>query len=170
MANQEKQANGKLPTIIRANNEDITSAFGLIAGLQEIKIAINSRFAQRFKAVPNGWRNAKMIYSVMNNLLDDVLLTFPPEKLVSMQRMMPHMKFKLYCGASASKMEDDKLVLLEKDLDVLMEYAHEQCKLCFDQDCKRCRLGKVLDGVCAYDRDESSWANIDIVAVMNHGE
>ena len=167
MGNPEKQANGKNIPIIRANNEAVTTALGLIAALQEMKVALDSKFLQRFKAVPNGYRNAKMIFSVLNKLIDDVLMTFPVEKLESMQRMMPYMKFKILCGVSVSNVENDNVVLSEKTLDTLVLAAHDgKCKMCIDQNCKRCALGKALDGLCSYDREDGSWATIDIERML----
>ena len=163
MGNPEKQASGKPIPVIRANNEAVTTALGLIAALQEMKVALDSRFLQRFKAVPNGYRNARLIFSLLNKLIDDVLLTFPVEKLESMQRMLPHMKFQIHCGPSVSKINNDEVIISEKNLDALVLAAHDgKCKLCIDQNCKRCKLGKALDGLCCYDREDGSWATIDI--------
>ncbi len=149
-----------IPTI-RANREEINAAFGLLACLQEMKKA-EETIKRRFKAVPNGWRNIRMIETVLGNMIDDLLLTYPIEKLCSMQRMMPHMKFRLSCGVSASKVREDECIIDQKDLHTLSVFAHEQCKLCVDQNCGRCKLGKVFDGILCDDRDDRSWANVDI--------
>ena len=163
MDTREKNPSGNDIPVIRANNEAVTTALGLLAALQEMKVALDSKFLQRIKAVPNGYRNARLIFVLLNNLLDDVLLTFPAEKLESMQRMLPHMKFKILCGVSASKVDNDSVVLSEKNLDALVLAAHDgKCKLCIDQNCSRCALGKALDGLCSYDREDGSWATIDI--------
>ncbi len=151
-----------IPTI-RANKEHVNSALGLMACLQELKQA--EQMKKRFQAIPHGWRDLRMLEAVLSNLIDDVLQTFPVEKLVSMQRMLPHMKYKLQCGATASKLNDDECIIAEKDLDTLTAYAHEQCKLCVEENCNRCPLGKVLDGIVCDDRDGRSWANIDIGGV-----
>lgn len=168
MGNPEKQANGNNIPIIRSNNEAVSTALGLIAALQEMKVALDSKFLQRIKAVPNGYRNARLIFVLLNNLIDDVLLTFPAEKLESMQRMLPHMKFKILCGVSASKVDNDSVVISEKNLDTLVLAAHDgKCKLCIEQNCSRCALGKALDGLCCYDREDGSWATIDIEKELN---
>lgn len=147
---------------IRANNEAVTTELSLIASYQEIQRAINSPFAQRFKAVPGGWRDANMLRSVLSKLIDNTLLTFPHEKLVSMQRMLPHMKYKVQCGVTASKLGSDECIVTENDLDTLSYYAHETCKLCVEQNCNRCPLGKTFDRTLTLDRDGSSWAFIDL--------
>lgn len=157
MGSREKKPIG----IIRANKEEINCAFGLLAGLQEIKVA-QEKMERRFRAIPYGWRNIRMIEAVLGNVIDDLLLTYPIEKLCSMQRMMPHMKFQLHCGVSASKLRDNECIIDEDVLNTLSVSAHEQCKLCFDQNCNRCKLGKALDSILTNDREGRSWANIDI--------
>lgn len=147
--------------VIRANKEDVSLAFGLLAGLQEIKKS-RETMERRFRAIPNGYRNIRMLETVLGNTIDDLLLTYPLEKLCSMQRMMPHMTFRLHCGVSASKLRNDECIIEENDLNTLSIFAHEQCKMCIDQNCSRCKLGKVLDGILCHDRDGRSWANIDI--------
>lgn len=149
------------PPVIRANKDDINCAFGLIASLQEIKKAERA-MPRRFRAIRNGWRNVRMIETVLSNMIDDLLQTYPLEKLVSMQRMMPHMTFNLHCGVSASKLNEHQCIVTEKDLDTLAIFAHDQCKLCIDQQCSRCPLGKAFDSILTEDRDGRSWANIDI--------
>lgn len=161
MESRVKNPTGNDIPTIRANKEEISCAFGLLAGLQEMKKA-EETMERRFRAIPNGWRNIRMIETVLGNMIDDLLQTYPLEKLVSMQRMLPHMKYKVQCGASASKLDNDECIIAEKDLNVLSIFAHEHCKMCFEQDCNRCKLGKVLDGILTDDRDGRSWACIDI--------
>ena len=163
MDTRAKNPTGSNIPTIRANKDHVNSALGLMACLQELKAA--EQMEKRFRAVPHGWRNLRMLEAVLSNLIDDILQTFPVEKLVSMQRMLPHMKYKLQCGATASKLNDDECIIAEKDLDILTSYAHEQCKLCVEENCNRCPLGKVLDGIVCDDRDGRSWANIDIGGV-----
>lgn len=162
MENPAKNPSGNIP-VIRSNKEEINCAFGLLASLQEMKKA-EKTMERRFRAIPYGWRNIRMVESVLGKLIDDLLQTYPIEKLCSMQRMMPHMTFRLHCGVSASKMNEDECIVAEKDLDTLSVFAHEQCKLCIEQNCDRCKLGKVLDSIITDDRDGRSWANIDIEA------
>lgn len=159
MDTRAKNPSGNIPTI-PSNKAHVNSALGLMACLQELKQA--EQMKKRFQAIPNGWRNLRMLEAVLSNLIDDLLLTYPVEKLISMRRMLPHMKYRLQCGATASKLNDDECIIAEKDLDILTEYAHEQCKMCFDRDCNRCPLGKVLDGIVCDDREGRSWSNIDI--------
>lgn len=160
MANPAKNPIGNNIPTIPSNKAAISMALGMMACLQEFKNAEQQK--KRFQAIPHGWRDLRMIESVLSRLIDDLLQTYPLPKLVSMQRMMPHMTYRLHFGASASQLNEDECIISEDELHTLSVFAHEQCKLCFEQNCDRCKLGKILDGIRCDDRDGGSWANIDI--------
>lgn len=123
----------------------------------------------RFKAIPNGKRDIKMLSTVLDRVVQDLCCTFPVEKLESIKRMLPHMRYKTHFGMSASNMGDDECVIQSQDLVVITKFAHEQCKICIDQNCRRCKLGKVLDRVCMHDRNDGSWAYVDFDQLREHG-
>ena len=152
--------------VVRTNKKDIDRIFGMMAGLQEL-VCASEEMEKRFRVIPYGWRDLKMCIAVMRKLIDNVVLTVPPEKLLSMQRMLPRMKFKLICGVQPSKMGEDECVISMKDADTLCYYAHEQCKFCVEQKCARCPLAKVLDSVMTYDRNGVSWASVDLEAMRD---
>lgn len=153
---------------IKTNSKDIERLFGLFAALQELK-ETSQEMEKRFRLIPNGWRNLRLIISLFDKLMDDVMLTVPEEKLASMKRMRPRMRFKVVCGIQATSLERDECIISVHEADVLSHYAHEQCKLCFgDESCDRCELGKVLDSVMSYDRNGRSWAYVDLEEGENH--
>lgn len=156
-----------LPTI-RANRNDINRVFGLFAALEELSQA-ESEFAARLKVIPNGRRDIRMIRSVLDKLLVNILSTMPEEKIMSVKRMAPHMQYKLYSGIRASQVEDSECVIPTKNVDVLTRYAHEHCKLCVDMDCGRCDLGKTFDKTLTIDRDGGNWAFIDFDDIYEKG-
>lgn len=147
--------------VIRANREDIGIVFGLLAAVQELDRA-EKRMYKRVKAVPDAWRRLRLAKSTVDSLVEDLLVTFPYEKLVSMQKMLPHMRYKTQFGASASQLDEDDCIISQKKLDVLARAAHESCKICFEGNCGRCAVGKVLDGIFCMDRDGSRWSEMDI--------
>lgn len=146
--------------IIRANREHINALFGLFAAVQEMEKA-QSVMENRIRAVPNGWRDIKMLQKRLDSLISDLCQTYPLEKLVSIRRMLPHMKYKVQCGVSASNLKEDENLIASDDLDTITIYAHEQCKLCIDQDCSKCKLGRTFDRIFTHDRDDGSWAHVD---------
>ena len=146
--------------IIRANREHINALFGLFAAVQEMEKAQNA-MENRIRAVPNGWRDIKMLQKRLDSLISDLCNTYPLEKLVSIRRMLPHMKYKVQCGVAASNLKEDENLIASDDLDTISIYAHEQCKICIDQDCSKCKLGRTFDRIFMHDRDDGSWAHVD---------
>lgn len=147
--------------VIRANKEEIGIVFGMLAACQEFDKAEKMMY-KRVKAIPNGWRDLRMVKSVVNRLVDDLLLTFPPEKLLSMQRMLPHMRYKTIFGAQASQLGKDECVISTDKLHILAKAAHDRCQICFDGDCNRCELGKVFDGIFCKDREDGRWSEMNM--------
>ena len=152
--------------VIRANREHINALFGLFAAVQEMEKAENA-MENRIRAIPNGWRDIKMIEKRLDNLISDLCETYPLEKLISIRRMLPHMKYKVQCGVAASSLKDDENLIASDDLDTISIYAHEQCKLCIDQDCSKCKLGRTFDRIFMHDRDGGSWAHVDFDRLKN---
>lgn len=152
--------------IIRANKEHIESLFGLFAAVSEFEKAYKI-MPDRFKAIPNGKRDIRMLITVLDRIVQDLCCTYPTEKLISIKRMLPHMKYKTQFGATASQIGKDECIIQSQDLDVIAKYAHEQCKLCIDQNCRRCKLGRVLDRVYTYDRGDDSWAYVDVDSLID---
>ena len=132
----------------------------MFAAINELEKA-QDVMENRIRAVPNGWRDVKMICSRLDHLVNDLCQTYPLEKMVSIQRMLPHMKYKVQCGVTASNLKEDENLIASDDLDTISIYAHEQCKLCIDQDCSKCKLGRTFDRIFMHDRDDGSWAHVD---------
>ena len=156
---EAKPAKKKVP-VIRCNRDDINRLFGLFAAQAEFEKCAN-QMEHRFRAVPGGWRDLKMLISVLDSLVDRVLMTVPVDKLAGIRRMIPGMLYKTYYARPAS-VEKDQTLILNEQLDILCDYAHEQCKLCDRKSCGGCKLGKVFDSILTYDRDGRTWATIDI--------
>lgn len=155
---------------IRTNRRELDRILGMCACLQELECA-GKEMEKRFRAVPNGWRDLRLIVSKLSKLLDDILLTVPPEKLAAMQRMMPRMKFKLVCGPQASQAGNDECILSSADANILCNFAHEYCTVCSnDSACNQCPLGKVMDNILTYDRDGRSWAFVNFSALREEIE
>ena len=151
----------KLPTI-RANSKELEQIFTMFAAAQELEHAERT-MERRVRAIPNGWRNLRLCRSLLDKLVVDMVGTLQPEKIAAMKRMLPKMKFRVLCGPSATKPEPDEVTLAMKDMNNLVHYAHEaNCKMCLETNCKRCPLGKTLDSVLMQDRNDGSWATIDI--------
>lgn len=151
------------PSIVRVNNKEINSIFGVHAALSELKTA-SELMEKRFRAIPNGWRDLRCTISILTKLCGELMRTVPPEKLGNLQLMSRRMKFKLIIGPQATKTEEDECVVTMKDLHTLAMCSYEQCKLCNNwEKCNQCPLGQTLDRVLMYDRNGQSWATADIM-------
>lgn len=157
--------NQQIP-VIRANREHINALFAMFASVQELEKA-QEVMENRIRAVPNGWRQVRLASVTINNLVDDLCKTFPVEKLVSINRMLPHMRYKVQCGVSASSLKENENLIESDDLDTIALFAHEQCKLCIDQNCSQCKLGRVFDRIFMHDRGDGSWAHEDFERLKN---
>lgn len=140
----------------------------MFAAINELEKAQDA-MENRIRAVPNGCRDIKMICSRLDRLVNDLCQTYPLEKLVSIRRMLPHMKYKVQCGVAASNLKEDENLIASDDLDTITIYAHEQCKLCIDQDCSKCKLGRTFDRIFMHDRDYGSWAHVDFDRLRERG-
>lgn len=153
----------KLPTI-RANSKELNQIFTMFAAAQELEHT-EKTMERRVRAIPNGWRNLRLCRTLLDKLVVDMVGTLQPEKIAAMRRMLPKMRFKVICGPTATNPEPNQAILAMDELDTLVYYAHEaNCKMCVEPHCKRCKLGKTLDSVLTYDRNEDPWSVIDINA------
>lgn len=158
---KDQKAPAALPPIIRANGRDVDLIFGLHAAGQELRRA-EKEAEKRIRAIPNGWRDLRLIITKLDKLLDGLHLTVQPEKRQTMQRMAPRMRFRVWCGQEAVKTAPNEVVITKNEMGTLLTYAWEgTCTLCIEQRCDRCPLGKTLDSVLSVDRNRGSWAAFD---------
>lgn len=146
--------------IVRANSDSIKRIYNLYAACQCLE-ELEAKEEKRIRAIPNGWRDLRMCTAVLRKLSNNMKYTMQPEKRTSVDHMAPRMYFRTWCGHEPVKTTPDEVVLLEKELDVLVEYAWNECSMCVEQQCSQCPLGKTFDSVLGYDRNGGSWAAID---------
>lgn len=140
---------------LRMRSGEMDGLFALFATLQEIE-GVKSDMRERLKAVPNGYRDIRLVEATLTRLLQDLVTTIPLEKLKSIKRMLPHMRYKVYFYGSVSQMQDNATAIDSKDLATLCRIAHEwNCILC-DNDCDHCKIGlaKIFDSVLKVDREK----------------
>lgn len=150
-------------TRIRGN--DLNRLFGLFAAECELRQACaDEHIKKRFKTLPNGWRDLRMLASVITRLTDKIQWTVPKEKRVGFETSARRCRFVVMQGPLAAKPKpDEQEIITTHDLETLVDSAWEwRCRVCIDGVCSRCDLGRVLDSVVAKDRDGGSWATIDV--------
>lgn len=153
-----------LPPTIRARQAEVEELFAFFAVLQEIeKAKVDMR--ARLKAVPNGWRDIRMIETVLRSLIDRLLLTLPGEKLLSIKRVLPRMSYKVYFNRAVVPTRDDSdaTIISMDDLDEIVKTAHGNRCICCDDNCNQCALGKAFDHIFVKHRARNeSWSYLNI--------
>lgn len=160
MADTDK--NEPLPRL-RLRRGEMDGLFALFATLQEIE-KVKGDMKERLKVVPNGLRDIRLVEVTLTRLLTDLTKTVPLEKLLSIRRMLPNMRYKVSYYGSISQMQDNATAISVKDLTTLCKMCHSwQCVLC-DDDCDHCKhgLAKVFDHVLKVDREKGqSYSSMD---------
>lgn len=148
---------------LRMRSGEMDGLFALFATLQEIE-GVKSDMRERLKAVPNGYRDIRLIEVTLTRLLQDLVMTVPPEKLRAIKRMLPRMRYKVYFYGSVSQMQDNATAIDSKDLMTLCRIAQSwNCALCDDK-CDHCKIGlaKIFDRVLKVDLEEGqSYSSLD---------
>lgn len=109
---------------------------------------------KRLRTIPNGWRNIRMIETVLDNMLTDLLATVPIDKLCTLNALMPDTRVHVTYTRQIGKGKDHISGIATNDLNMLTAVAHDAvCKLC-DGNCDRCDLGKVFDRFLFTEREK----------------
>lgn len=147
-----------MPNIMRTRQEEIDYIISLMAASQELNRGTEV-IEKRLKSIENGYADFQLIQTKLNDLIDKLFDTLPTAKLQSIQGMMKYMSYQVHYNALRHVENSKGLTAVQNDqLKALTVAAHEQCKICFNHNCRACEIGKVLDKVLSYDRRENeSW-------------
>ncbi|MCR4622085.1 MAG: hypothetical protein K5663_08395 [Clostridiales bacterium] len=100
------------------------------------------------ESVPNGWRDARMVETVIKSLMDKLLLTIPRQKLEIIRREMEHYFLYIRVEGAAKYHNDDSdyAVIPRNTLKELSAYAGRYCDLCDKKgkDARKCKLRKLF--------------------------
>lgn len=149
----------------RVRECELHDLFKLYAAWDAVeKVQEDSFFVNRVKSIPNGWRDLRMLRSMLEKLVNAIMWTIPNEKIEGVARTVQRMRYSVTQGKAATKPNANKEQIVSSwEIDALVEAAHEnKCRLCAGDNCGQCKLGKALDNLVAYDRDGGSWSMIDI--------
>ena len=118
---------------------------------------------ERLRSIPNGWRDIRMVETVLDKLVGNLLDTIPLEKLQTLKMLMPDTRVHVTYTRQIGKGKDHVSGIATKDLDMLMAAAHDGvCKLC-DGNCDRCDLVKVFDRFMNTTREKGeSYTFVDV--------
>ena len=108
--------------VVRANSKDLDRIFALFAAAQEVRMA-EEQMENRFRAIPGGWRDLRLIRTLLDKLTTNLVSTLQSEKLVSMKRMLPRMKFRVVCGTEATRVQEDEVILAMREVGDRMDVS-----------------------------------------------
>lgn len=150
----------------RMTHEEIDHTLCLFAAMNTLhKILGKDRMESRIRFIPNGWRDANMVYKRLKWLCDQLMETIPDEKRQALEAQMGAMKYKVYTHPDAVPPKDH-FMIRNDNYETLAIAAHEQCMLCdHSERCKSCQLGKALDAHLPFTRTKS-WAYIDLADIL----
>lgn len=148
--------NEKPVQIHRVNSAEINRIFTVFAAAQELRI-VSQEMERRVRSVPNGWRDLRLVCSLLEKLAGGLMWTVPPEKQENIKRLAKYMRIKVTTGTPICRTQPDEALLAGPDVDTLVDYAMRSCELCMGDNCRACRLGKTLDTVLACDRGDRGW-------------
>lgn len=120
-----------------------------------LKLDCMDKLEKRLKSIPNGWRDARMIQSVLGRLIDRLTDTIPPEQRIAILTNLTKQEIRIGATSVASA-KDFTLVPLESAY-VLVDAAMDSvCDFCSKtvMEARKCELRKALDAFTTLDREE----------------
>lgn len=131
----------------------LRTIFGLVSSY-EVNL---DKLEERIKTIPGGWRDAKLIASLCNKLLANILRTVPVEKLKMIQKELSHTK--ILCKVDydvTGKHEDGFCYVPEQPLEKLIdEVIGYNCLICDKgpDEYKRCEFYKSMKAMYPWNID-----------------
>lgn len=151
MSDNEKYAG--IP-ITRARQSEIDYLVYMMCSLSKFTEDAD-QVEKRIKSIPNGWRDMRMIISVLQSLVEKMLRTLPMEKRETLYRLVPDIRYTISYHKRVGRADEPISGIYTKDLDILCWATHEYlCKLC-DGKCQQCDIGKAFDRMIGTDREEN---------------
>ena len=113
---------------------------------------------KRLKAIPYGWRDAKMIAAVADTLLIRLLKTVPPNKLAQIQHEISHTRVEInvtrdYTGKAREQFTYVPNGALEWLEDKVIDMECSMCDL-DEKQAKKCPVRKNIEALYMYDFPE----------------
>ena len=120
-----------------------------------LKLDCLDKLEKRLKSMPNGWRDARMIQTVLGRLIDNLSETIPPEQRISILKNLMNQEIRIGTSAVAS-VPDFTLVPLKSAYILSQAAMDNQCLFCAKSvmDARKCELRKALDAFTTIDREE----------------
>jgi len=110
---------------------------------------LSKKLEKRLRAVPGGWRDARMLDAVSASLVARLCDTIPAEKLLAIRREIEHTQVYIRTRPDyGAKSKDDVTYVSEEALDRLVQRVMDfHCHMCDKSraDAKRCQVRKDIE-------------------------
>lgn len=150
----------------RANRKEIDAYYGLAAALSCLFDAAGVKdddddpgiLCERARLVPGCLRDLRCATAMITSAVQNMKLTFEPEKRRSISRQMQHLRIRTVFGPEAHK-EPEMFMIPIEDLGLLVQAATEACKvrMCAPGECSQCELGRAIDRASFVSRGNRAW-------------
>lgn len=132
-------------------------AIRALFGSQNSLINAQKSLENRIRSIPGGWRDFRLVYSVLEKLLSAILRTVPSQKLLSMKRELNDTVCEVKMKGVSGPVEGDLLrVVPQKDLETVCNAAMDfRCFACDRCDYKKCNLYQSIQALYHYDFPKS---------------
>lgn len=141
----------ELKRVRSAENQALKCFCAMDSMMQRDTMALEGRV----RSIKNGWRDYRMLQSVMRNLREKIYDTIPPEQVQTIERNLSTMEFRI--GAARVATDDDYVYIKLPDLVTLVRYAKQnECFACDKdkQEARKCDLRKCLDSWTTHNMEE----------------
>lgn len=157
---KRKERPDEIP-VIRAQSQETNWLFALMASVRTMEM-VDQELGKRLEAVC-GREEMKELAKAASRLVNDLVMTWPVEKRQTLRKPAKYLYYQINVGIPAGQDKTCTAVNVHT-LGTVLNYAHEQCKLCVKPErCNQCDLGKALDRCVPECREKKcSWAEIDI--------
>lgn len=114
---------------------------------------------KRLKGIKNGWRDYRMVQTVMGRLMEEICDTIPTEKLVAIRDELQNSRITLEVMSPgwSGKKPHGAIYLDDKAYERLVSRAMQlECFMCdkCGKEVKKCKLHKDIVGTLHYEPDE----------------
>lgn len=126
-------------------------------GVQNALIKYVPALERRVKTIPGGWRDLRLLVTLMEKLMEKVLFTVPAKKLLAMRRELQYTVTETKVNPAITLADDRQLcavprAALDHLIDKAMQYECFGCERC---DYKRCQLFQSIQATYHHDFPKS---------------
>lgn len=148
------------------------SAIEYMAALDSQLLKHQTTLKDRLSSIPNGWRDYRLLISLMGRLLERLYSTLPVKTLLRLEAMCKNGEVVIRLHPPSRTPE--YVLVLDTDLQLLINTAMAaECAICLKEgpEIKKCPLRKALDGIApAYEEPGTMCAYQAVTLESEYGK